>query len=338
MAKTFNTVLLSEDWSGFPVGHLHRDNTARGEYMTMVVPANPGGWYHNCNAGGPDREHSVFAVRTGRGGRTVGMAKPARAWTPLVVLTQGERPWRDFVVAAPVSARGDRPVGVAGRYRTNRDFYAAVFEAGMFKLVRVLEGAVTVLDSVPMPAPRKAITVSLRLDGDRLEASAGKARLAGRDGCIRSGGIGLWAMSPCTFGKVTVKTTPAEKKRVERARRTDAARAAKKARSLPPMELVAEIDVAGNAIGRQIRFADLDGGGRRSSLRYRRTSRAASGSTTRSPGWRRWTWTAGCCGRGGGSPKTAPTSPPTCPSRRPTGGRGWRSSPPSGPNWRRSTR
>ncbi|HUU22239.1 MAG TPA: hypothetical protein VM389_06850 [Phycisphaerae bacterium] len=262
MAKTFNAVLLSEDWSAFPAGHLHRDNTARGEYMTMVVPTNPGGWYHNCRAGGPDQEHSAFAVRSRRGGRMVGLPQRAQAWTPLVVLTQGEKPWRDFVVSAPVSARGDSPVGLAGRYRTNRDFYAAVFESGMFKLVRVLEGAVTVLEATAMAPPRVAVALSLRLDGDRIEAAAGKVKLTARDGCIASGGIGLWATGPCSFGKVTVKTTPAEKKRIERAGQSAAAQVTKKRAALPPMELVAEIDVAGHAIGRQIRFADLDGDGR----------------------------------------------------------------------------
>ena len=51
MARTYSTTLLAEDWSKFPLGPLHRDNTARGEYMAMVVPDNPGGWYHNANAG-----------------------------------------------------------------------------------------------------------------------------------------------------------------------------------------------------------------------------------------------------------------------------------------------
>ena len=74
MARAYSRTLLKEDWSSLPTGSLHRDNTARGEYMAMTVPSNPGGWYHNANAGaGADQDHSPFVVRSRRGGRTVGL-------------------------------------------------------------------------------------------------------------------------------------------------------------------------------------------------------------------------------------------------------------------------
>jgi len=279
MAKTYSTALFEEDWSQFPLGPIHRDNTARGEYMTMVVPDNPGGWYHNASAGaGVDRDHSPFKIRKARltpacqlAGRAGGQARAGRVvelpagvhpWGPSVVLTTGPRPWRDFEVACAVTVKGALPAGVVARYQTNRDYYAAVFESGVFKLLRMLEGTPTVLAAAPTEPGRRPLRVSLRVEGDRITARAGRVRLSARDGCITSGGIGLWANVPAAFGKVTVKTSRSEATRIAREQRRQAAAVHRKGKALPAMELIAEVDVRGHAIGRQIRLADLDGDGR----------------------------------------------------------------------------
>ncbi len=263
MAKRYSRTLLKEDWSAFPLGPIHRDNTARGEYMAMTVPANPGGWYHNSRAGqGPDQDHSSLTVRARRGARRMVRPEAGGGWNTSVVLTPGPRAWRDVEVTCEVTVRGPRPVGAVARYQTNRDFYAAAFEYGLFKLLRMHEGHVTVLDSAPLKPPRASVKVSLRVEGDRLTARAGSATLSGRDGCIAEGGIGLWFGGAAEFGQVVVRATPAEAARIAREAKQRAAGVVRKRRALPPMELRAEIDVRGHAIGRQLRFADLDGDGR----------------------------------------------------------------------------
>ena len=128
MAKPFTRALLKEDWTAFRRGPLHRDNTARGEYMTMVVPANPHGWYHNANAGrGVDQDHSPFAIRSGRSGRTVALPKGARGWGQAVILTQGERPWRDLEATSP-------------GYQTNRPILQASDSNSCARSSRILIG------------------------------------------------------------------------------------------------------------------------------------------------------------------------------------------------------
>ena len=99
MASKPNAVLFREDWSGFPFGHIHRDSTARGEYMSMVVPRNPNGWYHNGNMGlkgAPDRNHSAFHIRKTKQGRIISLDN--RGHAPMVVLTTGPKLWRDMTV------------------------------------------------------------------------------------------------------------------------------------------------------------------------------------------------------------------------------------------------
>lgn len=263
MAKAASTVLFKEDWSKFPAGPILRDNTARGEYMSMVVPENPQGWYHNASAGGAvDRDHSRFAIRQTPAGRVVEMPAGSAPWGPSVVLTPGPKAWQDYTAMAQVTVKGPLPVGLVVRYQTNRDYYAALFESGMFKLVRVVEGAMTVLDSATFKATRKPFQVALRIEGTHLEARADKVKLAADDGCIDDGGIGLWANGPAAFGKVLVMAPPAEIRRQNLLHRQRQQHLVAKRKKLPDMELVAQIDVKGHALGRQIRFADLDGDGR----------------------------------------------------------------------------
>lgn len=267
MAKTASVTLFKENWSRFPVGPISRDNTARGEYMAMVVPENPNGWYHNSSAGASvDRDHSPFAVKQTRAGRFVEMPSTVTPWGPSVVLTPGPQPWRDYTVTADLTIKDVRPIGLVARYQTNRDYYAALFESGVIKLVRVVEGTMTVLDSAPLKPGRQALRVSLRVQGSDIAAQAGKVRLSADDSCIAWGGIGLWANGAAVFGPVVVKTSPTEVKRLQRLEKQESLRIHCKQENLPAMELVAEVDVKGHAIGRQIRFADLDGDGRQEFL------------------------------------------------------------------------
>jgi rhamnogalacturonan endolyase len=257
-------VLLRENWSAFPAGPLHRDNSARGEYMALTAPFNPGGWFHadKATCGNPDRMHSPLRVaRRGRRSRLVKDAATT-AWGGGLVLTRGPAPWADYTLTVELAVAGPQPVGLVVRYRSCRDFYAAVFEGGTFKLLRVLEGLPTVLASAPMTPPRRTALVSLRVCGDRLTARAAGVALTARDAGIDAGGVGLWADGPAAFGALTVRAAASEALRLAQAARRETVRLARARRRWPAMELVADIAVRGHAVGRQLRLADLDGDGR----------------------------------------------------------------------------
>lgn len=263
MAKASSTILFQEDWSSFPLGPILRDNSARGEYMSMVVPENPQGWYHNASAGkGIDNQHSRLTVKQTAAGRVIEMPADASPWGPSLILTPGPVAWQDYTALAQITVKGPLPVGLVVRYQTNRDYYAALFESGMFKLLRVLEGTMTVLNAAPFTCGRKPIAVALRAEGNHLVAQADTVKLSADDGCIDDGGIGLWANGPVAFGKVMVMAPPAEVRRQNHQQRKQTQTILATRKKLPAMELVAQIDVRGHALGRQIRFADLDGDGR----------------------------------------------------------------------------
>jgi len=113
MAEGYSRTLLKEDWSSLPTGPLHRGNTARGEYMAMTVPGNPGGWCHNRNAGaGVDRDHSRMLVKAGR-------TPPPRASD--TALNQGSREMKrphallliaTGILSAVLPAMADKPIAL----------------------------------------------------------------------------------------------------------------------------------------------------------------------------------------------------------------------------------
>lgn len=259
------TVLFQEDWSGFKRGPIHRDNTPNGEYMAMLAPVNHNGWYHTCRAVGGDPNprpgRSAFKIAAAANGRRIEMRRDNNI-AAAVVLTRGEELWRDFSVAASIEINSVKPVGLVARYRANREFYAAVFESGMFKLVRMFEGMARVLDSAPFNAAGKTVAASITVKGDFITAAAAGIRLQAKDGCVTSGGIGIWANGASSFGTVTVKSTKKEITRISNAECRREIRIAKKQSAYPAMRLLAKINVKGHAFGRQIRFADLDGDGR----------------------------------------------------------------------------
>ena len=256
--------LFTETWVNFPVGPLRRENSARGEYMTGLLADNPGGWYHGGKAlkGNPDGTHSPFSIA--RSGGRVYLVKTGDTppWGVSLVLTPGPRPWRDYSVYAKLAVRGNGPVGLVARYRSSRDFYAALFEGGLFKLLRMAEGVTTELASASFPPPRKPVAVSLSVQGDTLTAKAGRTTLSATDGHLASGGIGLWAEGRAAFGPVTVHASANEVRRLKRENLNATRRLRNLQGAFAPMRLLAEVDVRGHACGRQLRFADLDHDGR----------------------------------------------------------------------------
>jgi hypothetical protein len=257
-------ILFQETWAAFTPGPLRRENSARGEYMTGLLPENPGGWYHAGKplSGNPDGLHSPLRIVVSHGRPRLTKTADTPPWGVSLVLTPGPRPWHDYTVHAALAVHGSGPVGLVARYRSSRDFYAAVFEGGLLKLLRMNEGVPTELASAPFPAPRKAVAVFLAVQGDAITAKAGRTTLAARDGHLASGGIGIWAEGGLSCGPITVRAAAAELQRLERESQRTAHRLRSARKEFAPMCLLADVDVRGHALGRQLRLADLDGDGR----------------------------------------------------------------------------
>jgi len=266
VAAPFRKMLFREDWRSLALGYLPADETARGEYMCRVVPDSPNGWYQpgrELNIRPPaDPDQSYWRVK--RSGRGRCAEQPLVTPGECLILTTGQRRWRDLSVKADVVASGERVSGLIARYVTSRDFYAFVIEAGRLKIVRRLEGVYTSLADAPARASApKRCAWELRCEGERITARlAGRVVLEVRDGAITSGGIGILGNGPITVGALTVRGPASEVCREAAELKRATASLKRSRRGLPKPELVAEIDVRGRSCGRQIRFADLDGDGR----------------------------------------------------------------------------
>ncbi len=256
-------ILLSEDWSKFKVGRIPRDETPRGEYMAMLVPDNPNGWYHNCRLAGVDTgDKNMSGLEISRSGKGHLLKLGKRTYSvSAIVFTTGEKDWRNFKVEAQARVLDDLPVGIVARYRTNRDFYGAVFESGIFKIVRMLEGSAIVLASMPFKLPCGFLKLSLEVQGAKLIAKAGEKTLSAEDGAIASGGFGLWINGPAEFSGVEVSASDTEIRRLRKDEKAYGFELAAKRKQLPAMRRLASFDIKERTAGRHIRFADLDGDG-----------------------------------------------------------------------------
>jgi hypothetical protein len=257
MVTQFRTLLFKEDWSKFKPGPLHRDCSAKGEYMSMIVPDNIHEWYHNARGcRSKDQYHSPFTVKRSKGKACIELPRNTNAHA--CVLTTGLKQWKDFEVQTRITVKSRIACGIAVRYETNRDFYGFVLESGTAKLIRVHEGHAAVLDTKIFKPGKKPISLSFRVQGTVLTGKAGSTSLTAQDACLNEGGFGLIANGACSFSEVTVKTSHKEANRIAKQEKKYALTIAKKQKKYSPMELKAAIDVKGHAVGRQIRFADLD--------------------------------------------------------------------------------
>ncbi|PCJ59015.1 MAG: hypothetical protein COA79_11695 [Planctomycetota bacterium] len=262
MAYKYSNQLFQEDWSAFKRGPINRDVTARGEYMTMLVPANPNGWYHSALPKGNktiDNNHSPFIIKKSSTGNFLEL--PQRTFAHSNVMTTGYKPWQNFEISASIKLNDHLPVGLVVRYETNNDYYSLLIESGVVKIIRNFEGHLVVLASQSVSKTKKTLSFKFRAEGNLLTGSVAGIKLKAEDSCISEGGFGLLCNGACKIGKLNVKTYSKEKERIEKLNKKNVAHLVKIQKKYPAMELLKEVNIKGYSLGRQIRFADLSGDG-----------------------------------------------------------------------------
>ncbi len=114
------------------------------------------------------------------------------------LLMQGGREWTDYEVRAAVVPEAVAGAGLAARVQGLRRYYALLLRPDRAQLVRELDGT-TVLAEAALARRDYAepYELALRVEGDRLSATADGLRLTARDGALTGGAVALVCETGC---------------------------------------------------------------------------------------------------------------------------------------------
>ncbi len=265
-AKALLVNLVNETFSKWPLGPLPADYTPRGEYMCQDTVPRADGWHDPINRTGHrgKPQLSVWEVQQVAGKKALVQTCDAHH-DPFLVAT-GRRNWRAAQAEVRFSPRTEKPCGLLIGYRHARSFFAVVVlgtaQERRLQVIQYSQDQRDVLVDLPARMAEK-IWLGANYKPGQIEVTCqGKPVAKVEAAGLQPGGVGLLADGPCTFLKVTVKATPAEKRRIEAAQKKAAANLIKVQKQYPQPEIRVDISIAGIAAGRQIRFADLNGDGK----------------------------------------------------------------------------
>ncbi len=260
-------VLLDEDFQGLDLGLFSAPVGAHTEYHFIPEAAPRGGWTVACFR--PGASQRAWQVE-GLGGHKV-MAQTIentdRSFHPLLVA--GDPLWRDYRLEVRFVPQMDqRASGVVFRYRNNRCFCFFGFQGGRLVLTRRRHDEETVLREQPCERqPGREYQASVTVQGVHVRAEmVGVTALEAEDDAYPAGRIGLLADSPTRFLRVTVTASRDEKERFARAVADQERDIATQRARYPQPVVWRKIRTEGFGVGRNLRFGDLDGDGRKDVL------------------------------------------------------------------------
>ncbi|MBN1809713.1 MAG: hypothetical protein JW909_11650, partial [Planctomycetes bacterium] len=251
-------VLAEDDFGGFPVGPLYEPYSALGEYHVPGNLRRYGIWtestvYHAWRS-------AIWMVLEEEGHHVLEQTRLSRHRTP--ILTCGDGSWEDCEISVrmrPLSVQGE--AGIVFRYRDCRSFYVAGFRDGeMFIGAREHEERETLASAPAEYLDSGYFDMKVTAAGSRLRAEGAGVVLEAEDARYGKGKAGLLAECPVRFTDFRVegdagKAAAARRRRVSEEERERA--------GYPKAVLKERFPLKDFGTGRQIRFGDIDGDGRK---------------------------------------------------------------------------
>jgi len=251
-------MLLSEDFLCMPVGPLYEPYSALGEYHVPHSLRRYGMWteatvYHAWR--GP-----IWMIVEEDGRHVLEETRLTTFRTPMLIC--GEEFWYDYEVKVsvrPLSTKGQ--AGLIVRYRDCRSFYVAGFAEGkLFIEAREHEDR-RILASAPVEYLDKGyIDLTVQVVGKEIKASALGKSISAVDARYPQGKTGILAECPARFTDFAVKGDTEYLYPRRKAAKEDLVR--ERAR-YPQPRLVRQFSLEDYGTGRQIRFGDLNGDGKK---------------------------------------------------------------------------
>jgi hypothetical protein len=265
-----DTLLLEDSFDALPTGMFSSIVGAHMEYHYLRDSAPKGGWSVTSFRSdiGSQRAWKVFRADGDAVLAQTHDNKKTKHAHPMVVA--GDDVWRDYTLEVrfiPQSQRAQS--GIVFRYRNDRCYLFFGVDGQRAVLKRVQHATAfrkpfeTMLASAAFAwKPGEPLVAQVTLQGNRVRARfEGDPVLEAEDGSFTHGRIGLMADVPTLFQHVKVRTTAAERQRIE-AQIAERRQNEESLQAANPQPVVwKKIKTEGFGVGRNLRFGDLSGDG-----------------------------------------------------------------------------
>ena len=271
----FNQVLLKDGFSSLDTGLFSAPVGAHTEYHYLPEAAPKGNWVVSSFASG-DAWGTAWKVRQNGSAKTMCQTLYNRnqKWTHPMVIA-GDSLWKDYQLKVVFRPEDDSQYsGVAFRYRNDRCFYFFGIKDSMAYIslfnhsdtFNVLKE--TRLAEQPFKFTKgKMLTAVVTVRGNSLKAELDDlVKLKAEDNRYRNGKIGLVSNTRAHYYSVEVLTSSDEVKNIENKTAEYRLESLTLQESNSGMVLWKKVNTEGSGAGRNLRFGDLNGDGKKDVL------------------------------------------------------------------------
>ncbi len=268
-----DTVLLHDDFSEYPSGIWMGAVGAEAEYHYFPQTSRIGHWAVSTYRSEPASQRA-WRIEEWDGRRVLAMEYDNKWKHTHPMVEAGDPLWRDYTVQVAWSPLADKgQSGVIFRYRNDRCYYFFGVAGQRTVMKYVKDGDAfrkpheEILAEAPFAwKPGERLLARVEVAGNRLHASLGDVSLDATHEAFQEGRVALMADAPTRFHEVTVSMSTDAKSAFDKAaqEREDELRELRAKNPKPVLWKRAHTD--GFGVGRNLRFGDLDGDGRKDVL------------------------------------------------------------------------
>ena len=263
----YNSILLTDDFSGLDTGMFSAPIAALTEYHYLPEAGTKGNWVVSCygTGGGMDKAWHVKTDQSSKNMCQTYLNKSARTH-PMVIA--GDSLWQNYKLNVQFQPENDSQYsGIAFRYRNDRCFYffgiknSKVYISLFNEHSSNINENEKILTEQPFTfTPGQILIAEVIVNGNSIEAKLNNdITLKVTDNTYPKGKIGLVSNARACYKSVEVLTTKTDKALYEKSKTGYEQEALKLQAANPKMVVWKKIKTEGFGVGRNLRFGDLNG-------------------------------------------------------------------------------
>lgn len=277
-AKDAAPIVFEDGFANLPVGMFSSNVGAKTEYHYLSDAAPKGQWAVSCFHWGEGWGKAWEVVKTDNGQQAMRQNFVNDKMTHThPMLAAGNQVWSDYKLSAVLTAlenSAGRRMGVGVRYQTNRRYYFVGFESGKIKILKIehetsfRKANEKELGSAPFHfKENQDIALEVALEGASIQVKVNhQLVLQVNDTSYARGKIAILADQPTLFKSIQVRMRNHTWKKVQKEAKKIQTQEAELQAQHPQPKVWKKLSISGFGVGRNLRFGDLNGDGKKDIL------------------------------------------------------------------------